>query len=123
MSTFSQPETGNAGRGGAARARPSRKMKRPRVSLNIANPLQCTSPVKPRPAGMLSWDRAAGNFPVRPVKALILMQNPEYAVVQRECRAIQIPEGTPSLLSPGTRVRITQSLGGTYTVSTDRGHL
>ena len=51
------------------------------------------------------------------------MQNPEYAVVSRECRAIQIPEGTPSLLSPGTRVRITQSLGGTYTVSTDRGHL
>ena len=51
------------------------------------------------------------------------MQAPEYAVVSRECRAVQIPEGTPALLSPGTRVRITQSLGGTYTVATDRGHL
>jgi probable FeS assembly SUF system protein SufT len=51
------------------------------------------------------------------------MQAPEYTVVNRECRAVQIPEGTPALLSPGTRVRITQSLGGTYTVATDRGHL
>ena len=51
------------------------------------------------------------------------MQSPEHTVVLRECRAIQIPEGTPALLSPGTRVRITQSLGGTYTVATDRGYL
>jgi probable FeS assembly SUF system protein SufT len=47
----------------------------------------------------------------------------EYAVVSRECRAIQIPDGTPVLLSPGTQVRITQSLGGTYTVMTERGQL
>jgi len=45
----------------------------------------------------------------------------EYAVVSRECKGIQIPEGHPVLLSPGTRVRITQSLGGSYTVVTDRG--
>ncbi len=51
------------------------------------------------------------------------MPSPEHTVVLRECRAIQIPEGTPALLSPGTRVRITQSLGGTYTVATDRGYL
>jgi probable FeS assembly SUF system protein SufT len=47
----------------------------------------------------------------------------EYAVVNRECEAVQIPEGTPALLSPGTRVRITQSLGGSYTVVTERGYL
>jgi len=47
----------------------------------------------------------------------------EYAVVSRECKGIQIPEGNPVLLSPGTRVRITQSLGGSYTVATDRGAL
>jgi probable FeS assembly SUF system protein SufT len=47
----------------------------------------------------------------------------EYAVVNRECEAVQIPEGTPSLLSPGTRVRITQALGGSYTVVTERGFL
>lgn len=51
------------------------------------------------------------------------MQAPEYTVVSRECRAVQIPEGIPSLLSPGTRVRITQSLGGSYTVVTDRGYM
>ena len=47
----------------------------------------------------------------------------EFAVVSRECPAVQIPEGTPALLSPGTRVRITQSLGGSYTVATERGYL
>jgi probable FeS assembly SUF system protein SufT len=51
------------------------------------------------------------------------MPEAEYAVLSRECRAVQIPEGTPALLSAGTRVRITQSLGGTYTVATDRGYL
>ena len=51
------------------------------------------------------------------------MHVPEYAVLSRECRAVQIPEGTPSLLSPGTRVRITQALGGSYTVVTERGHM
>src|SRR4051812_10574473 len=45
----------------------------------------------------------------------------EHAVVSRECKGIQIPEGNPVLLSPGTRVRITQSLGGSYTVVTERG--
>jgi probable FeS assembly SUF system protein SufT len=47
----------------------------------------------------------------------------EQAVVSRECKAIQIPEGLPVILSPGTRVRITQSLGGSYTVVTERGHM
>ncbi|HEX3532128.1 MAG TPA: putative Fe-S cluster assembly protein SufT [Thermoanaerobaculia bacterium] len=51
------------------------------------------------------------------------MQPQEHAVVSRECRAIQIPEGLPVILSPGTRVRIMQSLGGNYTVVTERGHM
>src|SRR5215470_1823727 len=51
------------------------------------------------------------------------MEAQEYAVVNRECKAIQIPEGNPVILSPGTRVRITQSLGGSYTVVTERGYL
>ena len=47
----------------------------------------------------------------------------EYSLVRRECRAVRIPEGTPAILSSGTRIRITQSLGGSYTVATDRGYL
>jgi probable FeS assembly SUF system protein SufT len=47
----------------------------------------------------------------------------EHAVVSRECKAIQIPEGLPVILSPGTRVRIAQALGGSYTVVTERGHM
>ena len=55
--------------------------------------------------------------------ALMLAPVAEYSFVRRECRAVRIPEGTPAVLSPGTRVRITQSLGGSYTVATDRGYL
>lgn len=51
------------------------------------------------------------------------MGAPEYAVVHRECRAVQVPEGTPAVLSPGTRVRVTQALGSSLTVVTERGYL
>jgi probable FeS assembly SUF system protein SufT len=39
----------------------------------------------------------------------------------REVEAIQIPSGDPILLPAGTRVIITQSLGGSYTVATNHG--
>ncbi len=39
----------------------------------------------------------------------------------REVEAIQIPSGDTVRLPAGTRVIITQSLGGTYTVATDHG--
>jgi probable FeS assembly SUF system protein SufT len=51
------------------------------------------------------------------------MQATEYSYLRRECRAVRIPEGTAALLSQGTRVRITQALGGSYTVATERGYL
>ncbi len=47
----------------------------------------------------------------------------EYAIVSRDVRAIQIPQGIPTLLPSGTQVRITQSLGGSYTVMTEEGQL
>ena len=39
----------------------------------------------------------------------------------RDCEAIQIPQGTTITLPKGTRVSLTKSLGGSYTVSTDKG--
>ncbi|HET7177331.1 MAG TPA: putative Fe-S cluster assembly protein SufT [Solirubrobacterales bacterium] len=51
------------------------------------------------------------------------MQPQEYAVVSRDCRVVEIPQGTPALLPAGTHVRITQSLGGSYTVMTEYGQL
>ena len=39
----------------------------------------------------------------------------------RDCDAIRIPSGEKFTLSQGTRVFITQSLGGSYTVATDLG--
>jgi probable FeS assembly SUF system protein SufT len=51
------------------------------------------------------------------------MQPQEYAVVSRDCRAVEIPQGAPTLLPAGTHVRITQSLGGSYTVMTEYGQL
>lgn len=41
--------------------------------------------------------------------------------LNREVEAIQIPSGDAIRLPAGTRVIITQSLGGTYTVATDHG--
>src|SRR4051794_30996319 len=83
--------------------------------------LKLHSKLVPHPVHAKLGDRRI--FPGAGDPTINLMQAPEYTVVNRECRAVQIPEGTPALLSPGTRVRITQSLGGTYTVATDRGHL
>jgi len=51
------------------------------------------------------------------------MQPPEYVVVHRDCRVVEIPQGTPTILPAGTHVRITQSLGGSYTVMTEYGQL
>jgi probable FeS assembly SUF system protein SufT len=51
------------------------------------------------------------------------MQSQEYAVVSRDCRVVEIPQGTPTILPAGTHVRITQSLGGSYTVMTEYGQL
>ena len=47
----------------------------------------------------------------------------EAIILGRDCQAIQIPSGIRLTLSAGTRVRLTQSLGGTYTVMTDTGLL
>jgi hypothetical protein len=43
--------------------------------------------------------------------------------LSRECEAIMIPSGERLSLSAGSQVWITQSLGGGFTVTTDRGHM
>ena len=47
----------------------------------------------------------------------------EAITLGRDCEAFQIPSGMRLTLSAGTRVRLTQSLGGTYTVMTETGLL
>jgi len=44
-------------------------------------------------------------------------------VLARDCEATQIPSGSKLVLPAGTRVEITQSLGGQFTVTTDEGEL
>jgi probable FeS assembly SUF system protein SufT len=39
--------------------------------------------------------------------------------LQRDCDAVEIPAGHSSRLGKGTRVQLTQSLGGSYTVQAD----
>ena len=51
------------------------------------------------------------------------MKTNEPIILDRDCEAIQIPSGQKISLSAGTRVRITQALGGSYTVTTDQGYL
>ena len=41
--------------------------------------------------------------------------------LSRDCEAIEIPFGTKTILPKGSQVMIEQTLGGTYTVLTDRG--
>lgn len=43
--------------------------------------------------------------------------------LSRDCEATEVPYGGVQVLPAGTRVRVMQSLGGTYTVATDRGSM
>jgi probable FeS assembly SUF system protein SufT len=47
----------------------------------------------------------------------------EPITLSRDCEAIQIPSGDAVILPAGSRVRLTQSLGGTYTVMTTLGYM
>lgn len=45
----------------------------------------------------------------------------EEVTIKREVGAIQIPDGNRTVITEGTKVLITQQLGGSFTVMTDRG--
>ncbi len=51
------------------------------------------------------------------------MKPHESITLSRDCEAIQIPSGAKMVLPAGTMVMITQSLGDTYTVTTDHGYM
>ncbi len=51
------------------------------------------------------------------------MKAHESVTLRRDCEAIQIPSGSKMVLPAGTLVMITQSLGDTYTVTTDHGYM
>lgn len=51
------------------------------------------------------------------------MHERETIELERDVRAVLIPDGTPIELSKGSKVTVQQSLGGTWTVSTDIGFL
>ncbi len=47
----------------------------------------------------------------------------EVAVLSRDCSATEVPFGGTHVLPAGTRVMIMQSLGGSYTIETERGYM
>ena len=51
------------------------------------------------------------------------MSTGEVVTLKRDCEAVQIPNGHRFMLPAGTQVTITQSLGGAFTVVTDRGYM
>lgn len=51
------------------------------------------------------------------------MQTRETVVLTRDCEATVVPAGNKVLVPEGTSVTITQTLGGSFTVITDRGLL
>ena len=51
------------------------------------------------------------------------MKTNELIIRSRDCEAAQIPSGQKVMLPAGSRVTVTQSLGGSYTVTTEQGYL
>jgi probable FeS assembly SUF system protein SufT len=51
------------------------------------------------------------------------MESSELIRLSRPCEAIEIPSGAPAVLPMGALVRVTQFLGNSYTVTTDRGYM
>jgi probable FeS assembly SUF system protein SufT len=51
------------------------------------------------------------------------MNSEKSITVMRDCPAVMIPSGETTILAAGSSVWLTQSLGGTYTVMTDRGYM
>ena len=51
------------------------------------------------------------------------MKSGDSTITTRDALATQIPSGIPHPVPVGTRVRLTQSLGGSYTVTTDQGYM
>lgn len=47
----------------------------------------------------------------------------ETLTLTRDCLSTQIPSGISFPLAAGTKVRLTQALGGSYTVMTDQGYM
>jgi probable FeS assembly SUF system protein SufT len=51
------------------------------------------------------------------------MQPEQPVIVKRDCDVLMIPSGEKLILASGSAVWLTQSLGGSYTVMTDRGYM
>lgn len=51
------------------------------------------------------------------------MTSREFVELKHNCEAIEIPSGRLHPLPKGTRVRVTQSMGDSYTVMTDLGYM
>src|SRR5262245_36733281 len=51
------------------------------------------------------------------------MNREKSIIVKRDCPAVMVPSGETTTLSAGSSVWVTQSLGGAYTVMTDRGYM
>ena len=47
----------------------------------------------------------------------------ERITLNRACEAIEIPSGVPRVLPSGTVVRLTQSMGGSYSVTAEYGYM
>jgi len=51
------------------------------------------------------------------------MNNEKPITLKRDCAAVMVPSGEKMVLSAGSSVWLTQSLGGSYTVMTDHGYM
>jgi probable FeS assembly SUF system protein SufT len=56
-------------------------------------------------------------------EVVAFMNSEKSIVVKRDCPAVMVPSGETITLPAGSSVWVTQSLGGAYTVMTDRGYM
>lgn len=58
-----------------------------------------------------------------PNERRLAMNNEKPIIVERDCQVVMVPSGETTTLAAGSSVWLTQSLGGSYTVMTERGYM
>ena len=82
------------------------------------------TPVSKKPAANGPQPIAEKNTPAEAKRiSNKTMRTTESITLSRACEAIEIPHGNKVMLAAGTRVRVTQALGGSFTVATENGNL
>src|SRR5260221_9588292 len=100
--------------------RQKRKRRRPGKTSRVCRSLGVSSPRQMRFTGMACIARRT---PGQARGSFNRMKTNQQIVLTRDCEATTVPGGSPYFLRSGSTVRLTQALGGSYTVMNDTGYI